>query len=713
MKPTSWRASGVLLLLLSLPALAATDAIELQLPASNVLPLVLDRARASIGCFPQFQVSGTDFLVDHVTFPSPATLQRSAAATPVTINPSLTFLGHPLQVVVPAQVFLKPVATANDPSVPQSGGMIAQSVSLFLDLSASSSGGVDQLCATPSAIEPALPGVLAAIQSQVGTPCFPMKLGGLDAVLDGKATRTAVGVSANAALDTLAIRLEFDHPTPDLATWKAFIDQGALSAAPANLGFAAIFDEGLLSRVMKKRFEENLTDPAMTVESPGLSASFPLPGVPDLHIGFDAQLSVPICVNTIGAHPVSIDMFFGLSPGGDAVTVNGSVDWDLVDSDVFLCGLLLGGGDPAVIAAVAIVAGQLGGIPGKSLPTQCQKIDDKSFSCAFPVSLPSLEAGGASLQHTELAATSLTSFAGGLVIGGTSTLLGTPTAPPQVTIDDTDIAYGIYGGCNSLHIGTEGTFSASGKGTVCNAPMAIAGDLLGVFGISGLSGLTSAPWSRTVKFGEYLSAAQLQSYFAQPYAAKVTVLTSGGTRTVALGPAVAPSAQEQFATGIGLVAAKASCMKLETGWFGIPGKFDPHWLVDPPIDLVAVVHLASGVNTTARVTLSNIAVTSVGLSARRTAAFSIPNQTMRMDATATINFGRLGTYTVPVSGSFRGTLSGKDLGSTGLVQASMSRGATAGFSVVSRSLPASVSSVVFSVDASGGNMGLQGVLPLR
>ncbi len=711
-----------LALLLASPALAAADALELQLPADKVLPLLADRARAGVTCFAPFQAFGTDIYVDHLEFPSPPTLRRSPALKPVTINSSLTFNGHPLQIVLPVQAFLKTKTALEDPNVPQEQYLSSPTASVILDLAVGPNGsGQQQLCATPSAIEPSVlggPELLSALQQQMGTPCFPLTLDGLDDILDGKVAQTGQAISANAALDRLAIRLEFDHPTPSLSSWQSFVDSGTLSSG-AGSGFALIFDKALLARVLRSRFNDELNDPQLTVESPGLQTQWSPYGLPALNVFFNAQMDIVGCANTIGAHPVNIGMGFGLNGAGDAVTLNGQVSWDLVDSDVALCALTWGliSGHWGILLDGAVL-GVIGGItsnlsfPGDNLPAQCSQGANNSFSCGFPLVLPSLAAGGGSALHTDLKATALQMVGSGLVISGTATLGGYTRAAPRAQITAGPVQYGIHGGCSSLHTGFEGSFVATGAGKVCET-MQVKGDPLGVFVIQGLSQVYAAPWDKDVLFGFGDTAA----YAASPYAAKVTARTSGGGRTVKLGPVQMPTAAEQFEISNEFIQAKVNCMAKQTGLFGIPGKFDPRWHVDPPVDLVGTIRTYDPryAGVVAKVTLENVVAETLGRTTRPLGLtrFNLAEQDVRLSATAVVSYGRLGTQKVPVSTVVRGTLVASEIGRTEIILTKFSAPTRANFTLQKGSLLSGMEGLDFSVDVSPGKFSMQGTLEAR
>lgn len=698
-------------------ARAAPDSIELQLPAATVLDLIADRARAGIDCLPPISLGLVDLLVDHVTFPAPPSLRRSPGLRPVALNANASFNGHPVQIVVPVKVFLKLENQLEDPTRAQNQYFLTPETSAIFDLTVKTgNNGVDELCATMNTLEPAMPfqnDMMPMISQQLGDPCFPLNLDGLDDILDGQVAVTSRGISADAALTRLAVRLEFDRPNPNLPSWQAFVNNGALTNAGTSSGFALTFDKGLLARVLRQRFDDNLDDPRLEIESPGLQTWW-FPGSSMLNLFFDAQLDVSACPNTIGAHPVNVAMKFGLSSDKAKVVMNGQMSWDLVDSDVFLCGLswaaLLGhfgfALDPVAMGVLAGLSNAFGP-DGDQLPPECAMGNNNNFSCKFPLALPELAAGGGSHRSATLHAESLTATLLDLVISGSVNSHGFNAVTPSTVIDGGQISYGISGNCSSLSLGYHGSVTASGHGGLCRA-MVIEDDPLHVFHIQNISEIYGAPFDRDLT----LMGQNVDEYADNPYAAKVVIHTAGGGRALPLGPVTAPSAAEVQNLQFQYINLKVNCMAKQTGLFGIPGKFDPRWHIDPPKDLVArVIGDLAASRRGARVSLEGVQLETVGRQTRPAiGSFSFGDQDVRVTATAVIDFGAGGSVKIPVATTVRGTLRGSELGRTGIVGASFAEPVKANFTVASGGLPRGVTQVSFGVDLSPAKVALQGVL---
>lgn len=695
---------------------AARDSIELQLPASAVLDLIADRARASIDCFPPIPFGMVDILVDHIAFPAPPTLRRSPMQQPVAINASTSFNGHPVQIVVPVKLFTKLETQLVDPTRAQDQYLMAPETSAIFDLSVrTNADGVNELCATMNTLEPAIPfqnDVVAMVRQQLGDACFPLNLDGLDDILDGQVGVVSRGISADVALTRLAVRLDF-APTPNLTRWQTFVNDGAITNTLATSDFALTFDKTLLARVLRQRFEANLDDPQLEVERPGLQTLW-MPFMPLLNVFFNAQLDVVGCANTIGAHPVNVAMSFGLAPDKTGVVMNGQMSWDLVDSDVFLCGftwaVFLG---HYGLALDPVAMGVLGGLSnafgpdGDQLPPECSMGNNNNFTCKFPLVLPTLQAGGGSHRSAALDPDGLYVTADDLVIAGDVNLTGYKAVAPLSTIGGGQINYGITGGCSNLSAGYYGSVTASGRGGLCRA-MVIEDDPLNIFGIKHLNEIHGAPFDNDI----LIKGANLETYAANPYAAKVVIHTAGGGRGLPLGPLSIPSEAEKREVEFEYVFLKANCMAKQTGLFGIPGKFDPRWKVDPPHDLVArVTGDLAAARRGARVTLENVKFEAVGRQTRPAiGGFAFGDQSVRVTATALIDFGAAGRAKVPVSTTVRGTLRGRELGRTGIVSASFADSVRAEFSVASTALPRGVTQISFGIDLSPRSVGLQGVL---
>ncbi|MGV3619479.1 MAG: hypothetical protein ACO1OB_01605 [Archangium sp.] len=692
-------------------AFAVTDTIEVQLPTQRVMSLLHDRARASVGCLPSFVSNGTRIYVDHVEFPGSPTIRRSATSKTIEVNERSSFSGKTLQVTVPVKAFLKKSTTLENRDAAQDTYDFTPTTSLVFELAMRAGSNSGKICADLVALEPAWSNeLLESMQETLGTQCFPVKLDGFDDLLDGKVEISGRGISASSDLSTLALRLEFGNPNANINAWRSFND-GTLSAlGRTGDNFAIGFDTELFARVIRQRFADNIDDP-VTLTS-GITSSW-LYGQPWLQLRFDADVDVGACFNTIGVEPFAADMIFSLADDGQSVKLNGSTSTDLVDSDVLLCGLPYAGIGallapilfPVIEAAISgIAAGQ--SVSPDDLPSECHGTGDDSFSCAFPLVLPSLTAGGNSLLHLDLAATSLSRSGTNLVIAGTTTLRGPPTFEPRTFIESpVQLRYGIHGGCgNGLHTGSEAFFRATGNGVVCK-PMVLTNDPAGAFGMQGLGDIQRAPWE--------LSIAQ----FANPpagYSATIVARTSGGARTVKLmtDAALTPGESEDLMHE--LVAVKANCMAKETGLFGIPGLFDPRWKVDPPYDLVSRVRSfdPSWMRATVRTRLDKVQFETLGRTTRPIGRiYSLTQQDVRVTAVATVDFGtRGGKKTVNVSTVVRANFSGKEIGSTGIVSGSFPAGTKATFQVNSSSFPAGVSGIDVDLDLSPGALALQGTL---
>lgn len=329
------------------------------------------------------------------------------------------------------------------------------------------------------------------------------------------------------------------------------------------------------------------------------------------------------------------------------------------------------------------------------------------FSCKFPLVLPELKAGGSSHRSATLHPNTLTTTLEDLVISGSVNMHGYSAVTPSTTISGGQLSYGISGGCSSLSLGYHGSVTASGRGGLCRA-LVIENDPLHVFHIQHMNEIYGAPFDRDLIFG----GTNTEAYAADPYAAKIVIHTAGGGRALPLGPVAVPSAAEVLEQQFEFVTLKANCMAKQTGLFGIPGKFDPRWKVDPPHNLAArVVGDIAASRRGAHVSLENVQLEAVDRQSRPAlSSFAFRDQGVRVTATAVIDFGTAGRVKLPVATTVRGTLRGQELGRTGIVGASFAEAVTANFTVSSIGLPRGVTGVSFGVDLSPEKVALQGVL---
>lgn len=705
--------SCAVLLVGSMAAAAVTDFIEVQLPASQVMPLLADRARGSITCLDPFTSGGEKYVVDHLEFPAAPTLRRSPTEKTIRVNDATSYTGHPVQALLPVKTFLKKDSTLKDPAATQDQYDLQPTVSLVFDLSVRSGSTSERLCASVAAIEPAFgDDLLDSLRAAIGTQCFPLQLDGLDDLLDHRAQVTGRGMSLSADQQTLAFRLEFDEPVADAVGWRQF-GEGQLAALGQGQGeFAVGLDLGLVARVIRARFASQV-GPPLTLTS-GIDTEW-LFNAPLLHLWFDADVSTGWCWNDIGVEPFSAQLLFTLAPGGGAVRMSGDISTDLVDSDVLACGAPFAGVGALFSLALApviegVLAGVAGdqGIPGDVLPTECSLTSDEAFWCDFPLALPLLDAGGPSRLHLDLTATQLTRVGRNLVVRGGISQRGPLTAAPRVTIESpVHLSAGVFGSCSDLHVGSEGHFRANGAGEVCST-LKVSADPQHVFWSPTLQGTQGSPWDVTI------DVSPTDAFTAAPYEGRIVTRTSGGARTVSLIADAPPTLAEQDDLLQRLAAAKVNCMAKQTGLFGIPGLFDPRWKVDPPVDLVSRVRSNDPVlaRSTVRVRLEDVQFETLSRTTRPLGAvFSLPQQNVKVSARAVVDFGgKTGTRTVAVSTVVQATLSGEELGKTGIVTGRFPAGTTATFQVNSSTFPTGIAGVDFTLDLSPRNLELQGTL---
>lgn len=706
----------------STPAWAAPDAVELQLPAANLLDLITDRARAAIDCFDPIPFRDGSLIVDHVELPPSPSLRRSPTPRTVVINADTSFSGHPTELVLPLRIFLKTAAALADPAVPQENYAVVIDFSLISSLEVSlDANGRPQLCAAPSALEPENglgPQLLALLQDRVGTACFPLRLTAIERLLGAGVATTGIGISSNVALDRLAIRVEFDRQITNVAAWQAFVDDGALT--PTAGDFAIAIDRDLIGRSMIQRVETQLAEAEgaedITLSSAGVQVAW-APGTPAFELYLAASYDTHgICPNLLG-FDASIFSTIGLAENNTVLRMTGHGEWSKDADDLAACVLAWGGFMPIVLLD-PVLAGVLHGVFSMfSLPElpsdECTIDQDLNVECNFDLDLPVLAAGGSSDRRTVLSASSVGMLGSNLVISGNAVNEGLSKILPRAIINDVDIQYGIFGGCSSLHIGIEGRLAATGSGRLCRA-IQIEDDPQQVFHIDHASEIHAAPFNNEVWYGGGNTAAYAQN----PYEAKVTVQTSGGGRTVGISFFDAPTPEEIFETQNDYVMAYANCMAKSTGLFGIPGKFDIRWKVDPPYDLVATIASSDPLwaRRTARVTLEGVSVETLGRTTRpRTldGSYFFERQELLFTGTAIVDFGREGRFRVPVSTVVASSLSGREIGETEIVTGALAGRTVARFTISSREFPRAVSSVQLGVDVSPVNLAMQGTLTVE
>ena len=419
-------AAFVSCLVLASPPLMGEHIVEFQIEASKLIELVDDRLAEEDVCYPTpFQLPGFggELVLDHLEFPGPTLLQRD---------------GQQLRLVVPVSVYTKTVACMSDPNCgPQNyTPPFPLTIPMVLDLSARiGNDGKLAICVTPAENE--LLGAVGGFSSPMCSKIDIMK--SLKKLLKGEPPIKKVGLSANNILDRIAVRIEFENPddpaAPPATTWDGFFD-GQVGPSPAGMEWSIFINQDLLLHVFKKRFESKLD----IIEGPNATWVSDGPNGGTVLMDFTADFDVPLCPNSIAA---DADVVIDLSVDGSVPNIlqaHGTIETDVVDSDVGLCVFLTGGvasgAAPIVLATLGIIASTMGPDSG-DLPDECTLNDDgDEFDCQYSVDLPAIRMSKYKTNGSTQATLTMDRIFGstqGPVMGGPVTItFGPPPNPPKL-----------------------------------------------------------------------------------------------------------------------------------------------------------------------------------------------------------------------------------------------------------------------------------------
>ncbi len=591
------------------PAQAMSRFVQLQVAAETLGELLHQRllqepmCPSVISCDDPNAPAGSclaadEVWLDHIAFNDGWFFQAGSDET-IQIDADMSLEAEVLQFVQPVTIQTRTRACIEDPSCNTFKNTYGPS--LLLNVFADKG----QICAQVTGFN--IQAMDQYLPESVKDPlCAAMDLGDAGGLLgEGSETR-AVGISPTADLSKIAFRFEMGGATspnnPEdtvdaanrLADWESFY-AGNHGVASTPESFTLFITQRLLKEGIGGMLSGIDDSDELKIDA-GPWVSWDAAGGPSgkLTGEFDAHAEIGACLNDISLSPVLIDLPLSVDPATESIDVAGSISWDVSDWDLFLCAVTTGFFDPIASSILfgVLEDGASGMTPGDiDFPDACESTGDTTFSCNFPVSLPILRLGAGAIAFASLDITGSSATSGGLMLKGTAT--------PHVLLQQTSVAlsassvsYGLYGGCNDLHGGYEGSVRISGFGKVCD--ITVSEDKLKVYGVHAAQAL--GPMPATVDIVLYPGMGECSApdcipatnlFWDNPYGLRVTAYTSAGAKSIYIDPPVQATSDEVFETAIERIDAKVGCMSLETGLFGIPGMYDPHWDIDPPnYDLV-------------------------------------------------------------------------------------------------------------------------------
>ncbi|APR82305.1 Hypothetical protein A7982_07654 [Minicystis rosea] len=658
-------------------------------------------------------------LFDRVDFPGPVSLRRSSQTAISAISSAPVFF-HPVQAVVPVTVHLMPTSCSIDPSSADcnfgGGEFLAPTVQVVLDLSATVTNGNVQVCTSLAEIVSPLPGVPIDIPAALTQPqCLPVSQLALLSEVAG-ANITNLAVSANTDLTRLAVRVWMgDEPPPGLLmppfepfsknpdTVQSFFD-GLIAPSPSGSEWSVYFGATLLADVAADNVfaqaaplaaNEGYTIVPGTSHIPHPDSVWlggPLPGT-QLNLGVHTDAG-----NCLVEGILTGNLVFSLDAANHQIHIDGTLDDDL---GVYECW------SAAFIDAFAdIILDSL--LPDETFVVhfftgaECSiNPSDRVLNCHFPTQSPWIQPfpKGTSVQ---VEATSVFGTSQGLLLGGAvNEIPGAAELPPSVSsLGEFESKWHCSGGQDPWKLG----FTVEGSGGLCGDPQKI-NDGIPAYGITNL-----APWTDALPHN--FEVTDLLGTDA-PYPLTVFIRTTGGSGIFEVQPPQKEECnQSAWECALDIIKKRIEqCYKDEDGWLGIPGKWDPHWSIDPMVN-EGVINRDEAV----RISLVNRTISSIGPVQRIVSSgdtFKLYQHAVRMDAIAMVDSRTHGSFFVPFSVDMILDFEGQEFPDAAprLVVLGLDAPYRGSVEIRSGSLPAGVDSLGFDIGIGSNNMALVGFLP--
>lgn len=707
---------------------------EVHLDASIMTALLKGKlatvqpCRQAVPC--QNPGGGQTCYIDHIELAGASQWTRPAEGVTVNVDDTVSVLTSPVRLLQPVQIYTRTEACIQDPDCPTNQYDRVLQFAAYVDLTTDGS----QVCGAVTGTFPPLPP--AMISAVSGAACAPLDLGSLDGLLGDDFDPAGVGISYDSGADRLGVRFEFVRSNLTAAQiaaksgwrtteWSTFL--GGQLAPDTNQGeFSVFLSDTLFEDIMRRRFASSLADNDKLSLLGAVHANWVhwMGPAGALQVSFEGDLDIDECPNTIGVDPVSIQMGLSFNDAEDALDISGEISWDLVDSDVLLCGLAYGGFISPFVPITTMIASIVASSTSPeeddlAVPGDCHTTSSTTFACRYPVNLPDIMLQVGIL--TRLRLDGAIALPGGLSLYG-HTVSTIAAGTPHLALGGDAITYGLHGGCNSMHAGYEGAVRATGVGNICHVE--ISDDPRGVYDLRDTTAENWLPENWDVLFPRIGSAqscpadrfgstacapgeaTQLETFFANPYPMLVTVWATGGARTVRL-PAPPPLTPEmQQAVLMEKLKAFAICNAPQTGWMGIPGMYDPNWDIDPPPYDIVMNDWRGRSVVIGQATLHDVAVMPSAPLTRADGVVRTENVALALTGSVAVDLGRSGQFSVPLAASLNsgliaerfadGTFAGLTLAREASTQVSLGAG-----------LPAAFAGAAFSLVLQPGDLALR------
>jgi hypothetical protein len=579
--------------------------IEIQLRGELLRRIVRNRFLAQVFCVPDLPGAAKPVL-DHVEF-GQVSLTRQTADMSVRLANGITstVAGHHVRLTQPLTFFIATHAqiVAGGSKGPQNFSQSVE-INLFFDLAGElqidnnnqvtgaavtlAYAGTDLPANTlPADVQAAMDEVLNQVQQST-----PLDLGPLAAALETTVTPGNIGIASDPSGTRVAIRLELapvsGNPT---SMWTSFYN-----TVPDRLmgrDWSVLVDSSIITETIGNQFASKLSGSSSKFElssGPEVTWQSWLPGV---KIYFEGNITDVCDFTSIGVEVTAHTTFsleLGTPPQLKAST---HLTWDLVDSDVFLCGLegslfigtfgaVIGAAGGPIGAAIGAVIGIVVGIVGVAIfagsadasklpniqPEGCDQTSTEDADYLDVVCHRNLNPVQVALLGS-LAPDQLAGSGSGLLLLGGADV---PQREAQFFTKKVPLGWDQHLNCNTKSVDTELQGGVENSNAV-----GIGWQLCDVHFEDDAQNFFIPGYSNANKIEIWLDYAAWDAYFANPYPCHLYVRASCGTRWYNFGKLPTPPAEPSFEEVI--VAWATHCSPAYNGYWG--GKYNPHWLIDP------------------------------------------------------------------------------------------------------------------------------------
>jgi hypothetical protein len=415
-----------------------------------------------------------------------------------------------------------------------------------------------------------------------------------------------VGVATPAGEGSIVIRIEIESMSSDpVADWQNFF-----SSPPEFLDtrqWGVMIDGNLLTSIIEAQFGSSLAESSLieVLEEPNV-----------IWLGFLSwpAMKMSAYVDVLEACPNGLDIGAELTalvtmqlvtgPEGKQLEIYINIIWNMIDSDVFLCGItmglagahlgaVLGGAGGPIGAAIGAVIGIVLSVVGIAAIADVYEPDTSAFEqkdcetiesdddhvllkCLWPLNLGSSELIG------RLDPDELLGHPNGLLLRGS---VPVQTLKKKLIVNVTPMGWDSHLNCGTRRIETIHTGSVTltgfGVGNLDVCYSEIVDDRLAVNGQPGyfmMEKIYGDLGNMVLRINT--NNALQDAYSADPYPCHVMVRTSHGARFLDLGvqPPPPPPPSDPHKEELEILK---ECLEATEGfWHG--GRFNPKWNIDPP-----------------------------------------------------------------------------------------------------------------------------------